>query len=81
LERGKMPIVADNDRIAVEYALRTCGPIDPENARVIRIKDTLHLGEMYVSRAVLDEIQHLPNIEVVGEFVDIINENNELIKF
>jgi hypothetical protein len=64
----------------LEYAFKTCGPIEPEDAKVIRIKDTLHLGEMYVSQAVLNEIQHLPNIEVIGEFVDIINDRNELIK-
>lgn len=80
LERGKMPIVADSDRHAIEIALKTCGPIAPQDARVIRIKDTLHLGEMYVSQAVLDEIQHLPNIEVIGEFVDILD-HDELIKF
>ncbi|MDK2809847.1 MAG: hypothetical protein PWR27_556 [Petroclostridium sp.] len=80
LERGKMPVVAQTDRQALEYAFKTCGPIEPEDAKVIRIKDTLHLGEMYVSQAVLNEIQHLPNIEVIGEFVDIINDRNELIK-
>jgi len=80
LERGKMPIVAESDKVALEYALRTCGPVEPENAKVIRIKDTLHLGEMYVSRAVLDEIKDRSNIEVIGEFIDILDDKDEFIK-
>jgi hypothetical protein len=79
VERGKVPIVADNDRRALEYALRTCGPIEPEHARIIRIKDTLHLDEMYVSKAVLNELQHQSNIEVIGEFVDILDHRGKLI--
>jgi len=81
LERGKLPIVAPNDRIALEYALKTCGPVDSENVRMIRIRDTLHLGELYVSRAVLDEIKDKPNIEVIGSFQDIIDGDGKLVEF
>lgn len=80
LERGKMPIVAKSDKVALEYALMTCGPIEPEDAKIIRIKDTLHLAEMYVSRAVLDEIKDQSNIEIIGEFIDILDDKDELIK-
>jgi hypothetical protein len=81
VERAKMPMVAKNDRSALEYAFRTCGSIEPENARIIRIKDTLHLSEMYVSRAILNEIQHQPNIEVIGEYVDIFDDKGALIMY
>jgi hypothetical protein len=78
LERGKIPIVADNNRTAMEYALRTCGPIEPEDARIIRIKNTLRLQEMYVSRPVLNEIQSNQNIEITNEFVDLLDDMGEL---
>jgi hypothetical protein len=81
VERAKMPMVADNDRNALEYSFRTCGSIDPGNARIIRIKDTLHLSEMYVSRPILNEIQHQPNIEVIGEYVDIFDDKGALIMY
>ncbi len=80
-ERGKIPIIAETDRQAVEFALRTCGPIDIENARIIRIKNTLHLSEMYVSKAVLEEIRDKENIEVIGEYRDMFDGGNELIGF
>lgn len=76
-----MPLVAKTDKMALEYAIRTCGPIESDNIKMIRVKDTLHMGEMYVTKAVLEDIEHYSNIEVVGDFVDIINEENELIKF
>jgi hypothetical protein len=78
VERGKTPMVAENSLKALEYALRTCGPIEPEKAKIIRIKDTLHLSTMYVSKPVLDEIQHRQNIKVLGDFVDIFNHQGEL---
>jgi hypothetical protein len=81
LERGKMPIVAENDRRAVEISLRTCGPIEPEDAKIIRIKNTLHLGEMYVSEAVLREIKWKPNIKIVGEPADMLDSDNQLCSF
>src|SRR5688500_16586509 len=46
LERGKLPVVAETDEHALEIALRAAGCIDAENARVIRIRDTLHLSEI-----------------------------------
>lgn len=73
LQRGNIPIIADTDKQAVEYALRTCGPIEPEKARVIRIKNTLKLDEIYVSESVLDEIKHNSNIRILGEFRDMFN--------
>ena len=66
LERGKVPVVAESDREALEIALRTCGPVDPLNARIIRIRDTLHLDEMHVSGSVLEEIVGRDDVAVSG---------------
>lgn len=81
LERGKMPIIAINDRAAIEYALRTCGPINISNARIIRIKNTLNLYEMYVSSTIWNKIKDKSNIEKSGDFLDITQINGDLIKF
>lgn len=80
LERGKMPIVADTDKRAVEYALRTCGPIDIENVRAIRIKNTLQLGVIYVSQSVFEEIKDFDFIETLGRFEEIFDEQGSLKK-
>jgi hypothetical protein len=81
LKRGSIPIIADTDRQAVEYALRTCGPIETENARIIRIKNTLELGEIYVSQSILEEVRDNRNIEVIGELRDLFGDGSELVYF
>lgn len=79
LYRGKIPIIAENPRQAIEWALMTSGPIDISNARIIRIKNTLSLNELYVSKSVLEKIKD--KIEIIGEFTDICDEKGELIAF
>ncbi len=51
LERGKIPIVAETDREAFDIALRSCGHVPEGHERIVRILDTLHLDEVYVSPA------------------------------
>jgi hypothetical protein len=81
LERGKIPVIGKDDATATAYALRSCGPIPPEELRVMRVRDTLHLGEVYVSSAILDEIKDRDDIEVIGEPVDVFDEEGMLRAF
>ncbi len=76
LERGKLPVVADTDRHAFEIALRAAGCRDVEKARVIRIQDTLHLSEMFVSAALMREIEGREDIEVIGEPVELFDSHS-----
>jgi hypothetical protein len=63
LERAKIPIVADSDLHAFQYALRSTGPAPPAQKRIVRIRDTLHLGTVYVSPPVLAELSEGAQIE------------------
>jgi hypothetical protein len=49
LERGKMPLVAPSDRDAFEWAVRACGPVEPDDLRVLRVRSTLHLEQFQAS--------------------------------
>ena len=51
-----IPIAYDTDREVVANALHTCGLVEPPQARVIHIQDTLHLAEVLVSEAYLPEL-------------------------
>src|SRR5213083_1751030 len=53
---AKIPATYDTDREAIETALSCVGLTPPERARVIRIKNTLMLGEIEVSEAFLPEV-------------------------
>ncbi len=66
LLRGKIPVVAPDDATAYAYALRSCGRIEGGQPRVVRIRDTLMLSELYVSPHVLSEIRERADIEVLG---------------
>ena len=81
LERGKLPIVAETDKLAFEYALRACGPMTPGRERIARIRDTLHLDELYVSAPLLEEINGRDNIRVVGEPVGLFDHAGNLLEF
>ncbi len=77
--RGLMPIAVKNAATAVRHALRSCGRAAQENPRVLRIRDTLHLSEMYASDALLGELAKLPNVVVTGEMIELAGGEGELV--
>lgn len=81
LERSKIPIVAENDEKAVDIALRSCGPILEGMEMIVRIQDTLHLDELYVSQGVLERILHRDDIEVIGEPINLFDDKGALTAF
>lgn len=56
-EAAKVPMAFDTDRQAIEIALGMVGLTPPEQARVVRIKNTLHLTEIDCSEALLAEVK------------------------
>jgi hypothetical protein len=56
-EKARIPIALKTDQEAIATALTTVGPIDPWEARVIRIKNTLEMEELQVSEALMDELK------------------------
>jgi hypothetical protein len=67
LERGKTPIIAEAARDAFQIALRSCGKIEPGAERVLRIRNTLQLSEIYVSPAIASHLGECPlDISVSG---------------
>lgn len=65
-EKGRIPMTAQTDREAVEWAFITAGAVQPPRARVVRIKNTLHPERLYASEALLPEIQANSNLKIVG---------------
>jgi hypothetical protein len=64
LLRGKLPLVADDDRQAWELCLRGAGVIDPPAVRAARITDTLHCTDLWVTDAVYAELVGRDDVEV-----------------
>ncbi len=63
----KLPTVLDTAEDAVRVALGCLGIDRTEDARVVRIKNTLRLGEVEVSEALLPELDGRDDLTIVGE--------------
>jgi hypothetical protein len=64
---AKVPATYETDREAIETALSCIGLAPPEQARVVRIKNTLLLGEIEASEALLPEIAGRADLTQLNE--------------
>ena len=64
----KIPFFCHSDRAAIQTAVRSCNFIDKENPRIVRIKDTMRLEEIWISEALYREVEagRNPNIELLS---------------
>lgn len=70
-ETGKIPPYLPNDRDAIAAAIRTCGPIEPSKARIVRIRNTLELRRLWISEPLAERVVAdgglSGRVELVGE--------------
>lgn len=67
LDVVKIPLAVHSDKTAVQLGLRSCNGTDKEKPYIVRIKDTMDLGEIYISEAMLEKALQNPNISIAGE--------------
>ena len=73
-----LPIVAETDRQALDWGIRASH--EPHKVkRIVRIPDTLHISELYVSDAALAEIKG--DVEIRGDPRSMLEEKDSLIEF
>ncbi|MDR3565771.1 MAG: lactate racemase domain-containing protein [Negativicutes bacterium] len=63
----RVPATMETERDAILAAIKTCNARDIAQVRLVRIQDTLHLGEIWISEALLSEAKANPAITVSGE--------------
>lgn len=66
MDTVKVPMTLDSDKEAIAVALKTCVAVQPGMHKVVRIKNTLHLGELEISDTLLPEAKPMANIDIVG---------------
>ena len=59
------PLAWDSERETLEHALQTVGLVEPHESQIIRIRDTLHLDEVWVSEAYSHELSSRTDLEVI----------------
>lgn len=60
-----IPCTVEDEETATRVALKCCRDLDRDNPKIIRIKNTLHLGEIEVSEALLDEVRANPRMTLI----------------
>jgi hypothetical protein len=71
VERAKIPMVLENDREALQAAMRANWGVAGEETRFVRIPNTLHLEYVYLSENLVEEALENCNVEVVGEAAEL----------
>jgi len=71
LNGGRIPIYMNNDKDALLVAIRTCTGIDFNQAKVVRIKNTLCMEEIEVSSSLYEECKNRDDVEIISGLYDI----------
>jgi hypothetical protein len=67
LHRSKVPIDFATDRECMDAGLATCWQPDRTAVRLAIVPNTLEVGEMWVSKAMIGEVERHPHLELCGE--------------
>ncbi len=68
LTRARVPINLPTDRDVLAACLDTCWRIDPAEARVVIIPNTLELTALWVSEPLLEDVRTHPGLTLIGPF-------------
>ena len=83
LASARIPCVVANDKEAIQMCIRTCTGINKDKVRVIRIPNSLHIGNIMLSEAYYDDVKSgkWPGLSVLSEPEELIfNVDGELVK-
>ena len=77
-----IPVHFNTDSKVLDVALKTVGYVQPENARVIRIRNTLDLKEIMVSEAYQAEMKGRDDLEIIKPVQEMsFGEDGNLLPF
>lgn len=62
---GKIPMVLEDDKLALQTAVKTLTGVDKDRIRIIYIKNTLSLENVLISEALLEQAKTLEGIEIL----------------
>jgi hypothetical protein len=71
LNRANIPVIMESDQKAIEAAVNIQRLNDSRQARIVRINNTLDIGEIFVSESLLPEVLSKPQVEQINELIPI----------
>jgi hypothetical protein len=66
-QSGRIPLILDTDQLAIQAAVKTCNVADTSKIRMVRIANSLHIGEIYISESMLADAERHADITVLSE--------------
>lgn len=76
----KIPVIAENDKEALTYALNTIRGGLKQQPKIVRIKNTKDLGQVWMSQRYADHIGQNPALDIIGDPIRLgFNESGELV--
>jgi hypothetical protein len=67
----KIATTLENQLYTIKAAVKTCNILDYTKCKLVRIQDTLHLGEIEISVNLLEEARQHADIEILSEPYDL----------
>lgn len=67
----KLPMFLDTQELAVKAAIKTCNAFDLNKVRIVRIKNTLEIGEIWISESMMEEAFKNEDIEILSDPEDL----------
>ncbi len=63
----RVPLIMDNQRLAIQTGIKTSAGFDKEKIRLVRIRDTLSLSRIWISEAMMEDAGNTPDVKIIGE--------------
>lgn len=77
LDRSRIPMVFDTEKEAIKVALKTIWNLPGIKPRIMIIKNTLKLDQLYVTEPIWEEIKSEKNITLSGDWEEINFDNSD----
>ena len=75
----RLPPVVENDRAGLRGALGTIGPVAGDEARVLRVTDTMRLQQCYASEPLIEAARDRDDLRVIAEPTELAFEDGEFV--
>ncbi len=74
LASARIPCVVASDKEAMQICIRTCNEIEMDKARVVRIPNSLHIGQIMLSESYYEDVKagKYPGVTAVDEPAELL---------
>lgn len=67
IEDVRIPLITDSEDEAIKVAIKVCRGLDKDKLKIVKIKNTLSLEDIYVSEALLDVVKKDTRLSIVSD--------------